>query len=251
MKGDFDSIIEPARKSVRTVQKQITDAKTELNNLKNTGFSPDQDIDNAINQIESGVNDVVPQADEEAIGEINDIISSCTYLKDDSLLKNPTAILKSMAGSAFEAVQDVVDAVSLDDYTPGKLIDALVNKVASLIPDNPESLGIAEALKKADELIQCLNAVCGPSFASIAQDYADEIDDLYDKFNIVGNPADPNYGKFDVDKLYNDVGLSAIEKGKMEKVVKSIQDSKQAARSQIDSAVATTKSIRKSALQIL
>lgn len=250
IKGDFDALVEPARKATKLVQQKISELKTELNNLKIIGFSPIEDINNAIKDVEEGVEEQIPETDQNAINEINNIISSCTYLGDDPLLNNPTAVLKSMSRSAFDAVQDVVNAIPLPDFTAGRLFDSLINSIANQIPDNPDDLGISDGMKKADQLIDCLNAICGPDFASTAQEYADELEDLYDKLNIVGNPASPTYGQFDVNRIYNDVGLDLIEQSKMEDIVKSVQDVKQFASDNINKAVETTKTIRKTSLQI-
>jgi ribosomal protein S13 len=249
--SDFESVIGPATSALSTVKSEIQAAKSALNSLKGIGFSPSEDITNAANDLESDVNENIPQADEEAIDEINDIVSNCAYFGEDELLKNPTAILKSMSKSAFDKMDELIEAVPLPDFESGKLIDSLINKIANQIPDNPADLGISTSLQKADQLIDCLTSLCGSDFATTAQSYADQVEDLYDQLNIVGDPASPNYGKFDIDKLYDDVSLSVTEKVKMNSVVDSVQNIKSNASSSISSAVDTTKSLRKSALRIL
>ena len=98
-------------------------------------------------------------------------------------------------------------------------------------------------MRSADKIINCIAGRCGTDFSTRVTDMTTTLDGLYSDLNIVSNPVDPNWGKLDIDKIYDDVALSAQERLQMSSVVNSVGNSKSSVTDAVGNAVNAIKGL--------
>jgi hypothetical protein len=242
---EFDTVLQPVEAAKASIKSQISQAKSKLSLMT---FSPPDEIDSAVTDLANDVAGIVPSPDTEDIDEMLDFIKTCDFLNGHDILKNPISLLKGGVSSAISEasgfVGDLVDL--LPEFDAGQILANILSKFSGAGSGLPDFLDITAAMQAADKIINCIAGRCGGDFSSRITSMTETLDDLYTDLNIISNPADPNWGKFDIDKLYDDVALSAQEKLQMTDVVTSIEDSQQAITDSISNTVDATKNAARS-----
>ena len=234
---DYDSIVAPAKSAKTSIRGKTADLDTLLRGMV---WSPDSKIDDAIDQLETGVAGMVPGDDAEALNDLASFIDNCSYL---SGLAPVSAVVGSMNG-LFEGIDDLVDSlkITVPEFGAG----ALANLINQLLAGAglPGGDILSALLAKADNLINCLDLSCrakDPSYNARLTIITTDLDDLYTDLNINGDPLNPNYGKFDYDKLYSNIGMSVVQQDKINKVITSVDKAKTDAKKAIDNSVSSIK----------
>lgn len=242
---EFDTLLKPVEAAKRGIKDQINLAKSKLSLLE---FSPGAEITAAVTGLENDVKGVIPEAGETDINEITDFIASCDFLNAHLMFKNPIALLKGGVASAIAQAGGFVDDLTdlLPEFDAGQLLGNLLNKFSGAGLGLPGALGITGIMQAADKIINCIAGRCGGDFTARITDMTDTLDQLYTDLNLISNPADANWGEFDIDKIYDDVALSAQEKLQMTTVVESVQNSQTAVTDAISSTVDATKTAARS-----
>lgn len=224
---DFDALLQPAKSTQAVTKRQISDAKTQL---KNASFSSDTAINNAIGDLDNEVKGAIPSGDSDDLDEITDFISSCDYLKDNSLLNNPIALLNGATKSVIDDVKGFVDDISssVPEFGIGQLISEVQDKLSGLVEGFklPGSLDLTTILQTADKLINCVVSRCGPNYSSRVSQMIDDLQGIYDDLQIDDDPLSSTWGQLDVQQIYSDAGISATNIAKMDKVVDAVNKSK-------------------------
>ena len=103
-------------------------------------------------------------------------------------------------------------------------------------------------MKKADKLIECLSTVCNGEYTSEVLALTNQTQNLYNDFEMVGDPLDPNYGKLDKDKLYADAGLIPADIQKITSANDEVDSIKTQAKQAVDKLMSSTKLAKKAGL---
>jgi hypothetical protein len=245
LSDEFDTFLKPAEAAKRGIKDQINLVKSKLSLME---FSPAAEIDTAATGLENSVKAIIPEANAPDIGEITDFIKSCDFLNTNLMFKNPIALLKGGVASAIAQAGGFVDDLTdlLPEFDAGNLLGNLLNKFSGVGLGLPDALGLSGLIRSADKIINCIADRCGGDFATRVTDMTNTLDQLYTDLNLVSDPLDPNWGEFDIDKIYDDVALSAQERIQMTTVVESVQNSQTAVTDAINDTVNATKSAARS-----
>ena len=241
LSSEFDTLLQPITDAKSTIKTQIAKAKSTLSLME---FSPQAEIDSAVTSLENDVKGLVPEAKAPDISEITDFIKVCDFLNENAMFKNPIALLKGGVASAIEQAGGFVDDLTdmLPEFDAGQILGNILNKFSGVGLGFPGALGISSIMQMADKIINCIVGRCGPDYASRVTEMTDTLNDLYTDLNIISDPLDPNWGEFDIEKLYDDVALSAQERIQMTTVVESVKESQTTVTEAISSTVNATKS---------
>ena len=239
--SEFDTLLQPIQSAKGAIKTQINSVKSKLSSMT---FSPAGDITSAISDLENNVNSVIPDVSTEDADELINFINSCDFLNENELYKNPIALLKTSSFSAMDqAFSFVFDLTELlPEFDAGQIVGNILDKFSGPIPGIP-SLDISNIMRSADKIINCIAGRCGTDFSTRVTDMTTTLDGLYSDLNIVSNPVDPNWGKFDIDKIYDDVALSAQERFQMNNVVSSVESSKSSVTNAVGNAVNAIKGL--------
>lgn len=241
LSDEFDTLLKPVEAAKRGIKDQINLVKSKLSLME---FSPAAEIDAAATGLENSVKDIIPEANAPDIGEITDFIKSCDFLNTNLMFKNPIALLKGGVASAITQAGGFVDDLTdlLPEFDAGQLLGNLLGKFSGVGLGLPGALGITGIMQAADKIINCIAGRCGGDFTARVTAMTETLDELYTDLNLVSDPLDPNWGEFDIDKIYDDVALSAQERIQMTTVVESVQNSQTAVTDAISDTVNATKS---------
>ena len=245
LSDEFDTLLKPVESAKRGIKDQINLAKSKLSLLE---FSPSSEINSAISGLENDVKGVIPEANGPDISEITDFIGTCDFLKGNVMFKNPIALLKGGVSSAIAQAGGFVDDLTelLPEFDAGQLLGNLLNKFSGVGLGLPDALGISGIIRTADQIINCIAGRCGGDFATRLTAMTETLDQLYTDLNLVSDPLDANWGEFNIEKIYDDVALSAQERLQMTTVVDAVQNSQTAVTDGISDTVNAAKSAARS-----
>ena len=222
--SEFDTLLQPIQSARGIIKTQIGNVKSKLSSMS---FSSAEDINSAINDLENNVKSVIPEVNTDDIDELINFISSCNFLNESEIYKNPIALLKTSSFSAMDqAFGFVFDLTGLiPEFDAAEIVGSILDKFSVPTLGIP-SLNISNIMKSADNIINCIAGRCGPDFSTRVTDMITELDGLYTDLNIVSDPVSSNWGNFDINKIYDDVALSVQERLQFDSVSSSVASSK-------------------------
>ena len=241
MYNEFNILIRPIDSIKDTTKTQIDQVKSKLTGMN---FSPPSEIADTITNLENDVQGMVPGVDNEDIDETLDFINNCDFLNENEILRNPISLLKGGTTSVIGEVAGLITELSglLPEFDAAEIIENILNKFASSDSGIPNTLDLTNLIQSMEKLINCMSNRCGSEFASRVSSMTDTLDGVYTELNIVSDPIDPNWGKFDLEQLYTDTVLSSQEKIQMSNVVDSVTNSKSTVVDSVDGIVNKMKS---------
>ncbi|MHA1816198.1 MAG: hypothetical protein ACTSX1_09350 [Candidatus Heimdallarchaeaceae archaeon] len=240
MSFDSSGLLNPAEAIKGAVKNQISGINSQL-----ASYIPSSQatIDAASTTLENNVGSVIPGDSESDIEAMISLINKCAYLSDDEKLNNPIALSNAMTKSLFDKFEDYFGGVaSVPEYALAQALSALEELYTNLFP---RSSALTDLLKKADKLINCLSAVCNGEQTSKVIALTNQTQNLYNDFDMVGNPLDANYGKLDKDKLFTDAGLSPAEISKVTNANDEVDAIKAEGKKSIEDLMNATKLLKK------
>lgn len=245
LSSEFDTLLQPVNDAKGVIKSQIDKTKSTLSLMT---FSPVSEINSAVSNLENDIKGLVPEAETPDIDEIMDFVKSCDFLKGHSMLNNPISLLKGGISSAIGEAAGFVDELTglLPEFDAAQIIGNILNKFSGMDLGLPDALGITGVMQAADKIINCIVGRCGSEYSSRITEMTNTLDDLYTDLNIVSDPTSANWGEFDINKLYDDVALSAQERIQMSTVVDSVKKSQTSVTDAINSTVNATKSAARS-----
>lgn len=223
---DFDAVIAPIRAGKAAVRSATSDLSGLLNS---TSFASENVINQAISDFLSDVNSNLP--DTTQLAEIAHLIDNCAYLKDNF---DTGGIIASSINSAVGKIDQLLNNVgtTLPEFNMGKLASSINDLLFGNIPGS----GVISSLfQAADKLIDCVSAYCGGEYPSQVSSFTQTMNELYEDMNIISDPIDPNYGKYDMEYLYNQAGVGVADQAKVTNVIAAADSSKNLALSKINS----------------
>lgn len=241
-KMGFDStgLLAPAEAIKGAVRNQLSGIRSQLGGYVQ---SPQAVIDAATAQLQNSTGSVIPGATEQDVEAMLSMINRCLYLKDDEKLNNPIALGKALTQSLFDKLDSYFDDVaSVPEYLLGKGLSALEELYGNALPG---SNALTDLLKNADKLINCLSTICNGEYTSQVLALTNQTQNLYNDFEMVGDPLDANYGKLDKATLYSDAGLIPGDIAKITSANNEVDSIKAQAKKSINDLMNSTKTVKK------
>lgn len=228
---DFDAIISPANASKGAINNKTSDIEGLLNT---TSFASESTINSAIASFLVDVNDNLPDTNE--LEELSTLLNNCDYLSGFK----PVSIVASSINTAINKIDGLLNNIgtSLPEFNIGKLTSSINDLLFGNIPGGQQISGL---LQNSDKLIECLSTYCGGEYPTQVSDFTQTVDDLYGDLNIDSDPLSANYGKYDMQSLYNQAKISTADQAKVTSVINSADVSKAAAVTKINSVVSAIK----------
>lgn len=214
------------RLAYTAVSGTINTIKTFINGMI---FSATNALQQASNDIINGLDDVIPDFPNEA-NELQKLINACPYLKNNKNLNNLLNTARSLKGSIKKNAQDVIDdlVTSLQEYTAAKLLDGLFVRYA-------DEFKFEEIIPNIYTIIDCIDALCpNTDISTKVQSFEQYVNKLYLLTN----------GRFDKITFFDELGLSEVQKSKMNIALASYQNMEK----QVDNAISTGVDYAKSLL---
>lgn len=203
--------------------------------LLNAIYTPQNLIDAKLDELQGEARDNMPRDDLAAMDELKTILENCDFL---GAFSPATAVLSGTA-AVFDKINNLVDdaALTIPDFGLGKQIVGLVNKLEGA--GIPGGSTLKELFQKAEQLINCLDTVCGYAGTGKVTEKINELNALVTDYKL-----NDDY-ELDLDSIYTDAGMSASEKTGMSTIVDGVTGIQSDASSAIDSAVAAVKNLTK------
>jgi len=244
--SDFDALIQPGKAAKGAINSASNDMLNKLKSMVKLGsFTPGGALDSALSGFQDDVAENIPGSDLDAMERYKNFLDNCEYLQ-------AFAPLSGMLGSVLGIVDEIENLVNGLDATMPEFgvgnLGSLIDKILDAVPGLPGGDKISELLAAADKLLNCMSSLCAaqdPSYIGDLSDKTDELNDLYADLNVVDDPNDPNYGKFDYESLYNDAGMTAGEIESIEKVKSSINSQKDLSVSSVEEASSSIQNLSK------
>lgn len=239
MVTEFDALITPVIAAKSQIQQAQREMKSMLNGMS---FTAPNIIQAEASALKQAAAELYPGDSLEEMESMKNMIDGCDYLK---ALAPAAAIIGTTLG-IFDNMANLVNSSTIPEFgvaSIGGFIDDILSGAGI-----PGGGNISEMLGKADKLIECLASTCGPYdayYLTAATEYATTTNDLYTDLNVVSDPNDPNYGKFDYDQVYNDVGMSAEEQLGMKEALGGVTDMKTGATDAVTNSVNSVKELTK------
>ncbi|MFW9871768.1 MAG: hypothetical protein ACFFG0_01615 [Candidatus Thorarchaeota archaeon] len=208
--------------------------------LRSINFSPQQDVTDAVTSLQSQMNNHLPGNQVNDMEKLRDFISQCEFLSG----ANPVGALLGGIIGIYDRLDTLIDslAASVPEMGLGKLADQ-INKLLSGL-SAPGGNNLSNLFKDSDKLLSCVNALCGEAeYTSWLSTSTTTLDNLYTDYNVVSDPLDSNYGNFDYDTAYSDVGLTSGQKTNMTIAISGITTVRNSMNSAVESAVSSAKSL--------
>ena len=240
MAHDSGGLLAPAEMVKGAVTNGLSQAKSALSSYIP---SPQAVINAAKQQLNDNVTSVLPGNNVSDVQRMIDLINRCAYLKSNDSLKNPIALGNAVTQSSFQKIYGFIDdLVSVPEFLVGEALSALEEFYTNLFP---RSKALTDLLAKADKLINCLSNVCGGEYTAEVIALTNQTQNLYNDFEIIGDPNDANYGKLDKEKLYSEAGLTAGEVAKITDATNEVDSVKALGKDAVDEFVNTAKNAKK------
>lgn len=237
--NEFDSLITPALAAKSQIKQAQRDMKSMLNSMT---FSPPNVVQDEASALKQAAAQYYPGSSLSEMESMKSLIDNCDYLKGFAPV---STILGSTLG-IFNNIADLINGSTIPEFgvaSLGGLINDLLNGLSV-----PGGKSISDILSQADKLIECLSATCGPYdayYITAASEYALTTSDLYSELNVVSDPNDPNYGKFDYQAVYDDVGMSVEEQSNINDALSGVTDMKTGALTAVNNTVSAIKELTK------
>ena len=223
---DFDGSIAPAQAAKGGIRDKANQVQALLNGLSSSSQSA---IDTAISDLTSQVTDIIPTDTLSDMRALKAFIEKCEYLSGLSAIA-------AMLG-ALDAIYNKIN--SFLDNIGASVPEFNIAKILSLINDLLGARGpnISDLLKGLDKLLNCISLYCGGEYPAQLTSMTTALGQTYSDLNIVSNPADPNYGLFDVTQLYNNAGLSLTQQAQVNQATAATDGEKDRSEATIASAI--------------
>ena len=219
---DFDGSISPAQSAKGGIRDKGNLIQSLLNNLTSSSQSS---IDAAISDLRSQVDFVIPTDTLNDMRALKRFIEQCEYLSGLSAI----AAMLGALDSIYNKINSFLDNIgaSVPEFD--------ISKIMSIINDLLGARGpnISDLLKNLDKLLNCISLYCGGEYPAQLANMSASLGQTYSDLNITSNPVDPNYGLFDINKLYDNAGLSLTQKAQVDQTTAAADGEKDRAEATI------------------
>jgi hypothetical protein len=208
--------------------------------VRGMAFSNPLDLNAALNDFANQVEGMLPKI--ESPQEMDDLLSfiqACPYLSGYA----PATAVNGTSNGIFDKIGNLINDLtpSFPEFGAGGIADGINDLLSGV--GIPGGSSFADILKKGDDLVNCLNGLCGPSYAGDATEIMNDLNSLYSDLNIID--SGPNAGKFDFDSFYTASGLSTAQKNALNNVTNSIGAQKTGATTAVNNSLESIQKLKK------
>lgn len=230
--SEYDAIYIPLKRSADIIENEIDSLISDLDEMIS---SPANKIKEAADILSDKVSKMIPSLDTKSLDKIIDIINSCNFLKEDSILNNPSNAVKGSLYSTNIAIRNSIS--DLADTVP----EFRVSDELSALKDKFSGEGTSKNMSKLDKILNCVSSICGAEYSSKISQMSDDISSLYGKFNMNSNPLSSSYGELNVTSILQNVSQDL--KDNVNNSLDSIDGNKSTALTSIEKAANALKNI--------
>lgn len=237
--SDYDSLVAPVKSAKSSIKKTMSDLDTYVRGMT---FSNPVDLEGAIDDFIDNVESRLPGDDISAMDQLSNFMNNCTYLKDFA----PSSSVSGTLGGIFDSIADTLTELvpNFPEFGASSLANAINDLLSGASIPGGDTL--AALLAKADDLLNCLSALCAtvdPSYIGDLDDISDDLQGLYDDLNLID--TGPNKGKFDYTTFFSTAGLTAAQENAITTVTSSIDSQKAGAVDAVQSSIDKVKELTK------
>jgi len=204
--ADWDGLLAPVYASKAAIQKAANDMLNKLKEMVqfNLFTFPPSNLTDALDNFENDVKDILPGDELDDLQRLKDFLDNCPYLQS---LEPVSALIGTALGISDEIdnmIDEFFDALNFPEFGAANF-GSFIDNLLGALPGLPGGDALSDLLAKADDLLQCLSALCAlqdPTYQADLTTMSDELQDLYDDLNINDNPASSDYGKFNYETIF-------------------------------------------------
>ena len=234
--SDYNSLVAPINMAKAIVRQKMAEVETYLRGMI---FSAQSALNGAIGQFQDDIAAALPKADLAAMNELKQFMDQCLYLDGFS----PMSAIMGTAAGVYDNMNTLIgdNTINFQEFGASDLFSSINDSFGS-------SGGMTNSFKQSDALLNCLSAICvtgDPDYQAAVVGITADLGNLYTTLNVVGNPLDADYGKFNTEAVYNNAGLTSEQKGKITQVTTSIDGAKSDSAAAIDASVSKVQELTK------
>jgi hypothetical protein len=224
----FDGLIAPIIAAKSGYQSRLREFK---NLLRNTTFTPQSQIDSELNNLRNSARNNMPGKELQDMRELRDILENCDFFN----IFSPASALISGTVGLFDKISDLISnsGITVPEFGLGAIADALERLLDGI--GTPGGSNLKELFERADQLINCLDSICG-------YDVTGKISRLEDL--VTDYELDNSYN-IDYSTIYSDAGLTASEIQGMTTVTDGIASINVESLTSISDSVSSVKALTK------
>jgi len=201
------SLVEPVHKIKDAFQTKLNELEVELASMV---FSTTQEIADQLNDLENTTKDLIPEDTIDAVREVKNFVDGCDcFFGTEGGEESAVGVVLGGLLGIYDQIDDYVGQIVYPEFRAGAVADTLNKILDGAGLGLPYSNKIADLLKRADCMVECMQALCpataaAPEFQLILND----LQELYNILRLDDNPASPNYGKIKYDEIWTAAGMS-------------------------------------------
>jgi hypothetical protein len=229
MESQFDAIIAPIQAAKSGYQRALREFKS---GIQSATYASQQEMNDALDALKLDTEAAAPGSSDDDMDELRQMLEDCGFLQGS----NPAATVASVNFGLFDEINYLISQVqgaANEVFQLGKIANDLFNILEGV--GIPGGSLLKELFEQADEIINCLAAICGRD----VQDKIDTLDELVTAYNL-----NDSY-EIDYSSIYAEAGLSADEIQSMTIAVEGIVDVNNIATVSIEESVSAVKALTK------
>lgn len=240
--SDFPGLVSPLNSSSGIISGYANSLDSQLRSMAWSGTGA---INSGIYTLNNTLGNAIPGSTMTDMQDLKYFLDNCTYLNGN----NPLSSVLTTAKGAFDLIDDTLNSLfpTVPEFGVGQIagyINQLLNGLG--IPGGDM---LSEIFKQADKLLNCLTMLCstydpgyyGPYLTS----YSSQLQSLYTTMNIVDDPLSLDYGLFDYQTLFSNVGLTPSQTSDIKLVIDAVDTVKSTSLGSIMDSVASVKDLMK------
>jgi hypothetical protein len=192
--------------------------------------SSNEDVNNGIDDVNNQVGAHKPTSED----EVKDFLRNCPFFGDAD---KAVSALGRAKDKAFNTMSDFIDTLGLPEFDLGQYVDKINKLLDGAGFPFGDTLGDIFAL--ADKLISCLSNsnLCGSEYTTEISQFTDELQQLYDEYDVEDDPLSQNYGKFKFDDILDQYNITGDSRTNINNSISSITDSQNELKSAYESLI--------------
>jgi hypothetical protein len=238
--NDWGGLLTPLNSANGIIGGYASSLDSQLRNMQWSGTSA---LLNGISTLNSVIGNAIPGSTLNDMRALKQFLDQCVYLNGN----NPLSAVLNTSKGIFNLIDDTLNSLY------GTMPEFGVGKIAGYINQLLKGLGIpggdmlSDIFKTADQLLNCLSQICyqyDPSYyGSYITSYTNQLDSLYTSMNIVSDPLSQNWGLFDYDTLYSNVGLTQPQISDINLVIDAVDTVKETSLASVTSSITVVKDL--------
>jgi hypothetical protein len=218
--GDYAAMVNPVKQAKSGI---IGQKNSYMSMLSSLSWSPLENVMAAVQGVKDQV--AIPYPLESAMYDIKRFLENCNYLGALS----PASAVLGAAQNALYGVDSAADGYG--NTVPEMSAAGLANKMDSLMQGLgiPGGSNLAALLTKADQILECMSALCAgadPTYNGQVANMANDMDGMFRDMYLRDDPGTTNHGTMDYDRMMNEINLDFEKQTNAEYARRGILDTK-------------------------